>query len=79
MDFVCDELVARDRCMNYNLVADLQVFQCGRCAALFKRRLVIHLYCYGFFGRGFDRNGTIGNAGDRAYDMLFFSMGKMPL
>src|SRR5712691_7545949 len=73
---VCDELVARDICMDYNLVANHQVFEGCGCTALIKLGLVIHIYYYGFLCRVFNGNGTIGNAGDRTHDMLLFSVRK---
>jgi len=54
----------------------LQIFHGCRCTALFKLGLSLKSTVTDLFGRGFDRNGTIGNAGDRANDMLFFSMSK---
>jgi hypothetical protein len=44
VDFIRDKFVARDICVDDNLVADLQVFQgCGG-PALFKLGFVIHIY-----------------------------------
>jgi len=45
-------------------------------SALFKLGLVTHVYRYGLFGRGFNRNGTIRNARDLAHDMLFVSVSQ---
>ena len=58
------------------LIANLQVSQGCRCTALFKLGLVIHLYRYRLFGAGFNRDRVVRGAGDLAYDVLVFSVGK---
>src|SRR5581483_7293372 len=45
-------------------------------AALFKLGLVTHSNCYGFLVLGLNRDGSIGNAGDRAHYVFFLAVSK---
>ncbi len=59
VDFICDELLAGNVCVNYNLVTNLQVLESCLHAALFKLGFVRHLDRYRFLARSFHRDRSI--------------------